>query len=127
MSVDQNTPELKLYQKIMRRITPLVILTFALAGIGWIILSQIQATTNLQTNRAEAAEFSTNLIADGIGRFVKELRQITESRAVRQYSITLATLPASSTENDSQAVRVAQSELLQSFDDTIRANGDRVL
>ncbi|HEX2619594.1 MAG TPA: GAF domain-containing protein, partial [Phototrophicaceae bacterium] len=111
----------------MRRITPLVILMFALAGMGWIILSQIQATANLQANRAEATEYSTRLIEAEIGQFVDELNQITDSRSVRQYSLTLATLPANSSENDSQAVRVAQSELLQRFDDTIRTHRDRVL
>jgi GAF domain-containing protein/DNA-binding response OmpR family regulator len=112
-----------IYQQIMRRMTPMLIIMFLLAGITGVVLVQLNATQNLQSEREDAALYMQQLVKTEMDHFIDDTNGIALSRALRQYAITVRSNPPGL---ETQALRVAQSELLQTFDDLMDQHRDRI-
>lgn len=119
--MSQNT---SIYRQIIQRITPTLIFMFVLAGVVGVIMIQIGATENLQRQREEAALYMQQLVNQEITQFTDDASSVVLGRGVRQYTQVIASNPPGV---ETQALKIAQAELLQTFDDLMNRNRDLIL
>jgi GAF domain-containing protein/DNA-binding response OmpR family regulator len=112
-----------IHQQIVQRIKPGIILLFVVAGFTAVVILQAENAEKLRQERQSLTIYMQQLINQEISNFVDEADGVVLGRAVNQYTLVVRTNPPGGV---TQALTVAQSELLQSFDDLMDQHRDEI-